>query len=284
VEDQFYLNEDSSNYPQEVLSSLRKEEDTLSQSAKDIAAKGNYAYLQLLSDPDPSNICSAILLFKMLSKSRSSVHDRLFMYPQDWDMMTKPSKRVSAALSLLRTASTKYDFWLLPIDMSLATKHGYKITDSKLLRLGQIQFLQYDSVLYLGTPGLLLDAEKLDQVLFSRPLPLYYDRNRVDSYRNDAWIPMPLKPERESDIPPVYLIAVNNMGDHVEARTHIPNVAIPRFGDLVTGPWGGENPSAGYVFFEKDRDGHARWEDNPLFGIWRAQQNEVCEGLDLDST
>jgi hypothetical protein len=25
-----------------------------------------------------------------------------------------------------------------------------------------------------------------------------------------------------------------------------------------------------------------KWENNPLFGSWRAQQYEVCEGLDLD--
>ncbi|KAJ9222781.1 hypothetical protein DTO169C6_4796 [Paecilomyces variotii] len=282
ADDQLYLNEASSNYAQDVLSGTRDEDDILSNPTGDTAGKGNYAYLQLVSDPDPSNICSAILFFKTLSKSRSSVHDRLFMYPQVWDMMNEPSKQVSMALSLLRDASTKYDFWLLPIDMSLATKHGYQITDSKLLRLGQIQFLQYDSVLYLQSPGLLLDGEKLDQVLLSRPLPLTYNKDRIESYRNDAWIAMPLKPEREPNLPPVYLIAVNNMGDHVEARTHIPNVAIPGFGELVTGPWGGENPDAAYVFFEKDHDGHVRWEDNPLFGTWRAQQNEVCEGLNLD--
>jgi len=250
---------------------------------------GNYAYLQLLSTPDPSNICSAILFFKRLAESGTAVQDRLFMYPQDWDVMTPASKGVSTALSLLRSASSKYNIWLLPIDMSAATKSGYEPTDSRLLRLGQIQFLQYDSVLYLRTPGLLLDAKKLDLFLLSRPLPLKHDRNRPESYNNEAWSPMPLRPDREAALPPVYLIAVNNVGDHVEARTHVPNMAIPEFRGLVTGPGGVGADDVGdaerqpaYVFFEQDDDGHVRWKGNPLFGTWRAQQNEVCEGLDLE--
>ncbi|KAL2013646.1 hypothetical protein VTN00DRAFT_1171 [Thermoascus crustaceus] len=251
---------------------------------------GSYAYLQLLSTPDPSNICSAILFFKNLAASGTAVQDRLFMYPQDWDVMTNPSERVSTALSLLRSASSKYNIWLLPIDMSLATKSGYGPTDSRLLRLGQIQFLQYDSVLYLRTPGLLLDGKKLDRFLLSRPLPMKHDKNRRESYHNEAWSPMPLRPDRATPLPPAYLIAVNNMGDHVEARTHVPNMAIPEFRGLVTGPDGGgvdididdAERRPAYVFFEQDDDGHVRWKGNPLFGTWRAQQHEVCEGLDLE--
>jgi hypothetical protein len=26
-----------------------------------------------------------------------------------------------------------------------------------------------------------------------------------------------------------------------------------------------------------------KWEHNPLFGSWRAQQYEVCDGLDLEN-
>ncbi|KAL3473879.1 hypothetical protein BJX99DRAFT_188423 [Aspergillus californicus] len=252
---------------------------------------GNYAYLQLLSDPDPSNICSAILFFKHLSTNGTAIQDRLFMYPQEWDTMNL-SEPVSAALSLLRTASLKYGIWLLPIDMTAATSAGYTATDTKLLRLGQIQFMQYDSVLYVQTPGLLLDTAKLDSMLLSRPLPLRHDKNRVESYNNEAWIPMPLRAERDTDLPPIYLITVNNIEHgNVEARGHIPNVALDGFGRTVTGPWGVQSESntnynpdkqPGYVFFERDEEGHAKWAHNPLFGSWRAQQSEVCDGLGLD--
>ncbi|RDW72449.1 uncharacterized protein DSM5745_07621 [Aspergillus mulundensis] len=255
--------------------------------------EGNYAYLQLLSDPDPSNICSAMLLFKQLSTNNSAIHDRLFMYPSYWDTMTI-SKPVSTALSLLRDASLKYDIWLLPIDMSAATAAGYTATDTKLLRLGQIQFMQYDGVLYLQTPGLLLDSAKLDSMLLSRPLPLRHDKSRVESYNNEAWISMPLRAEQDANLPPVYLVTVNNIENgNIEARAHIPNLALEGFGRIVTGPWGVPadldaeiNPAEqpGYVFFQRDDEGHAKWENNPLFGSWRAQQSEICEGLDLDGT
>ncbi|KAL5042680.1 hypothetical protein BDW71DRAFT_135243 [Aspergillus fruticulosus] len=255
--------------------------------------EGNYAYLQLLSDPDPSNICSAILFFKQLSTNKSAIQDRLFMYPSYWDTMAL-SKPVTAALSLLRAASLKYDVWLLPIDMSAATSAGYTATDTKLLRLGQIQFMQYDGVLYLQTPGLLLDSAKLDSMLLSRPLPLRHDKSRVESYNNEAWIPMPLRAERDANLPPVYLVTVNNIENgNVEARGHIPNLALEEFGRIVTGPWGvlaesdtKSDPAKqpGYVWFERDDDGKVKWEKNPLFGSWRAQQYEICEGLGLDVT
>lgn len=257
------------------------------------SSKGNFAYLQLLSRPDPSDICSAVLFFKQLATNGTSVQDRLFMYPQEWDRMSakKLGKQASIALSILRTASIMYGIWLLPIDMTAATSKGYASTNTKLLRLGQIQFMQYDSVLYVQTPGMILDTKRLDEVLLSRPLPLRHDKNRVESYNNEAWIPMPLQAERDVDLPPVYLITVNNVRNgHIEARTHVPNVALPGFGSLVTGPWGvmpehsvdGTIRQPGYVYFENDRDGRVKWAGNPLFGTWRAQQSEVCEGLDFD--
>ncbi|KAE8377200.1 hypothetical protein BDV26DRAFT_264101 [Aspergillus bertholletiae] len=252
--------------------------------------KGNYAYLQLLSTPDPSNICSAILFFKTLSTNNTAIQDRLFMYPQEWDQtpsheLTAP---VSTALSLLRAASLKYNIWLLPIDMTAATSAGYAPTDTKLLRLGQIQFMQYDSVLYVQTPGLLLDTEKLDSMLLSKPLPGRHDKNRPESYNNEAWIPMPLRPDRDVTLPPVYLVTVNNVGTRqVEARGHVPNMALPEFRSLVTGPRAVEERFAagdqpGYVFFDHDEDGHVSWSRNSLFGSWRAGQYDVCEGIDFD--
>ena len=38
----------------------------------------------------------------------------------------------------------------------------------------------------------------------------------------------------------------------------------------------------GYVYFDNDNEGHAKWDNNPYFGTWRSQQAEVCDGLDFD--
>ncbi|KAJ5099735.1 hypothetical protein N7532_006736 [Penicillium argentinense] len=270
------------------------QESSLGSQDRHAKPRGNFAYLQLLSEPDPSDICSAVLFFKQLATNGTRVQDRLFMYPQEWDRMStkKLGKPASIALSILRAASIKYGIWLLPIDMTAATSAGYSTTNTKLLRLGQIQFMQYDSVLYVQTPGMILDTERLDDVLFSRPLPLRHDKNRPESFNNEAWIPMPLRAERDADLPPVYLITVNNIrGASIETRTHIPNIHLPGFGGLVTGPWGVKPESddgepiqqPAYVYFSNDRDGHVKWAGNPLFGTWRSQQSEVCDGLELDA-
>lgn len=255
-------------------------------------SSGNYAYLQMLSEPDPSDICSAILFFKQLSTNGTAVQDRLFMYPEHWDRMPAKElgKSATKAISLLRAASFEYNIWMLPIDMSAATAAGYDTTNSKLLHLGKIQFMQYDSVLYVQTPGLLLDTGKLDDMLLARPLPLRHDWNRPESYNNEAWIPMPLSPNRDAGIPPVYLITVNNIENaKIETRTHVPNLALSGFGGLVAGPQraaklakAADGSEPGYVYFDNDRDGHVKWADNPYFGSWRTLQSEVCEGLDLD--
>jgi hypothetical protein len=280
---------------QSLLSGLIPEKQQKHVAHAQPGAGGNYAYLQLLSSPNPSDVCSAILFFKQLATNGTAINDRLFMYPREWDLLSSDdvSHSVATALSLLRAASIKYNVWLLPIDMTAATSAGYKPTDTKLLRLGQIQFMQYDSVLYVRTPGLLLDTAKLDEMLLSRPLPLKYDKDRRESFNNEAWISMPLRADRDAVLPPVYLITVNNVKNgQIEARGHIPNVAIPGFGGLVTSPRGvhslqdkviDADDEPGYVFFEQDEEGHVQWAQNPLFGAWRAQQHEVCEGIDFDA-
>lgn len=245
--------------------------------------EGNFAYLQLLSESNPASICSAISLFKKLAEGGSRIQDRLFMYPQEWDMIRSTDAVVNRALSFLREASVQYKFWLLPIDMKLVIEQGYSLTDSKLLRLGEIQFMAYDSVLLLRSPGLLLDAQELDKIILTRPLPLKFQPVRQESYRNAAWIGMPLRAHDEARLPPVYLISVNTMRNRVEARTHVPNVALRGFGDLAAGPnfkkVTGKNPA--YVFFELDNDGHVQQENNTYYNQWRDEMAEICVGLDL---
>ncbi|KAJ5745329.1 hypothetical protein N7520_010511 [Penicillium odoratum] len=252
---------------------------------------GNYAYLQLLASPDPSDICSSILFFKQLALNGSAIQDRLFMYPEEWDRMSAKElgKPAMTALSFLRDASRKYGIWLLPIDMTAASSKGYSTTDTKLLRLGQIQFMQYDSVLYLPSRGMILDTRKLDDILLSQALPLVYDQSRPDSYDNLAWTPMTLRPDRDANLPPVYLITVNNVGSgNVQARTHVPSSNLPEFQALVRGSEKiisqdeGEvvEPPA-YIYFESDRPGY-ELEQSSYYQSWRAQRRDVCEGLDLD--
>ncbi|EED17578.1 conserved hypothetical protein [Talaromyces stipitatus ATCC 10500] len=263
------------NKEQSILDPETGELSTLNQ--------GNFAYLQLLSEPNPASICSTIAIYKKMFEGGSTIQDRLFMYPQEWDLITPTDPVVSQALSSLREASVQYKFWLLPIDMHLVIQQGYSLTDSKLLRLGEIQFMAYDSVLYLRTPGLLLDAQELDKMILTRPLPMKYEPTRQESYRNAAWIGMPLRAHNEAKIPPVYLISVNSMRNRVEARTHVPNVALRGFGDLAAGPnfvkVTGKDPA--YVFFDWDEDGRIQQENNTYYDRWRQESANVCGGLDL---
>lgn len=248
---------------------------------------GNYAYLQLLSEPDASDICSVIVFFKKLATDGTSIQDRLFMYPGEWDRLSSKQlgKPASEALAILRTASIKYGIWLLPIDMNAATSKGYSSTDTKLLRLGQVQFMQYDSVLYLQAPGMIMNTEKLDDILLSEPLPLVYDKERKDSYDNTAWTPSPLHAERDADLPPIYLVTVNNVeGGRVQARTHVPNPSLPDFEALVRNSKevsSRDEDDLAYVYFGKDLKKTAKNDKSSLLEIWREEQREVCPGIDF---
>jgi hypothetical protein len=94
---------------------------------------------------------------------------------------------------------------------------------------------------------------------------------------------MPLRAHDEARLPPVYLISVNTMRNRVEARTHVPNVALRGFGDLAAGPnfkkVTGKDPA--YVFFELDNDGHVQQENNTYYNQWRDEMAEICVRLDL---
>ncbi|PYI14986.1 hypothetical protein BO99DRAFT_393671 [Aspergillus violaceofuscus CBS 115571] len=272
------------------------------------ASQGTYAYLQLLTRPDPSHICSAILFFHSLTAAtdptnRTRIQDRLFMYPREWDQLyapgpsppfnppsTSPSKHstITQALTHLRTAALANSIWLLPIDTS--SPPGTQTTDTQLLRHGQMQFVNYDSVLYLQTPGLVTDVTNLDAVLLSHPLPGKHDPARPDSYNNPAWMAVPLRPDRERVLPGdgAYLVTVNRVGSvgQVEARGHVMRreVRDGGFGGLVRGvaedTWGDTGP--GYVVFGTEEDGRARWERNELYGAWRRGVEGVCPGVGFE--
>ncbi|PYH80359.1 hypothetical protein BO82DRAFT_338212 [Aspergillus uvarum CBS 121591] len=280
------------------------------------AAQGTYAYLQLLTRPDPSHICSAILFFHSLTAApdptnRTRIQDRLFMYPREWDQLYAPStpshppsttnskhSTITQALTHLRTAALANSIWLLPIDTS--SPPGTQTTDTQLLRHGQMQFVNYDSVLYLQTPGLVTDVTNLDAVLLSHPLPGKHDPARPDSYNNPAWMAVPLRPDRERVLPGdgAYLVTVNRVGSvgQVEARGHVMRreVRDGGFGGLVRGVAGvgsgigdeGEDTGAGvgpgYVVFETEVDGRVRWEGNELYGAWRRGVEGVCPGVGFE--
>ncbi|RAH47857.1 uncharacterized protein BO95DRAFT_472101 [Aspergillus brunneoviolaceus CBS 621.78] len=272
------------------------------------AAEGTYAYLQLLTRPDPSHICSAILFFHSLTaatdpSNRTRIQDRLFMYPREWDQLYTPSNpsnpssppdttdtdtkhtTITKALTHLRTAALANSIWLLPIDT------GHQTTDAHLLRHGQMQFVSYDSVLYLQTPGLVTSVPNLDAVLLSHPLPGKHDPARPDSYNNPAWMAVPLRPERESVLPGggAYLVTVNRVGSvgQVEARGHVMRREV---GGLVRGVVAegdtdvdaGVGEQAGYVVFETEEDGRVRWEGNALYGAWRRGVEGVCPGVEFE--
>ncbi|OJJ99687.1 hypothetical protein ASPACDRAFT_1888360 [Aspergillus aculeatus ATCC 16872] len=271
------------------------------------AAQGTYAYLQLLTRPDPSHICSAILFFHSLTAAtdptnRTRIQDRLFMYPREWDQLYTPSNpsnpsslsdttdnkhtTIIKALTHLRTAALANSIWLLPIDT------GHQTTDPHLLRHGQMQFVSYDSVLYLQTPGLVTSVPNLDAVLLSHPLPGKHDPARPDSYNNPAWMAVPLRPDRESVLPGngAYLVTVNRVGSvgQVEARGHVMRREVKEggFGGLVRGvdvdTDTGAGEEAGYVVFETEEDGRVRWEGNELYGAWRRGVEGVCPGVEFE--
>ncbi|PYH48747.1 uncharacterized protein BP01DRAFT_403307 [Aspergillus saccharolyticus JOP 1030-1] len=300
----------------DAAASSKNHQQTLSSSSTEHnpdknAAPGTYAYLQLLSTPDPAAICSSILFFHQLTgnENHTAIQDRLFMYPREWDAVytspdhpnpnPNPSSQslrestISKSLQHLRTSALTHNIWLLPIDTStITTSSGSGLSDTKLLRLGQIQFVPYDAVLYLQSPGMVVDVSRLDSLLLDRPVPGKHDPERVESYNNAAWMAMPLRPEREDRLPGggVYLVTVNNAGGRlgqVEARGHVVTPGFEGGRGVVRGVRGVEgeeddDEGAGYVVFEQEGDGKVKWEGNELYGAWRKGMEEVCPGVDLE--
>lgn len=114
---------------------------------------------------DHVELCSALMLLSDLHKMRSPAQ-RILMFPQSWLADSEDTNKDPQTLTtwrLLRTAARRYGVTLIPLetidkDADSTLRTSYSLTSIYSLT-------NYERLLYLQGPGVLLDASALDSLL-----------------------------------------------------------------------------------------------------------------------
>lgn len=118
-------------------------------------------------------LCSAVMLLSDLARMKSPAK-RILMFPKLWLATSEDDKyspEMATARRLLRTAARRYGVTLIPMEPIV---HGTDDTLPSSYSLASLYSLvDYERILYLQGPGVLLDASALDSLLaFSKSEPM----------------------------------------------------------------------------------------------------------------
>jgi hypothetical protein len=118
-------------------------------------------------------LCSAVMLLSDLHQMKSPAR-RILMFPRLWLAEAEEVKKdpqMSTTWRLLRTAARRYGVTLMPMEPIV---DGADATLSSSYSLASVYSLvDYERILYLQGPGVLLDASALDSLLaFSKSEPM----------------------------------------------------------------------------------------------------------------
>ncbi|EEH33078.1 hypothetical protein PAAG_04131 [Paracoccidioides lutzii Pb01] len=256
----------------------------------------SHTYVQIISKPSVSCICSSLLFFKILSSNSDIETDKVFLYPQSWDLHS-PSRGISNAISLLRQYQNKYDIIMHAINTS---DPNYRSpSNTRLLSRASHKLTHYKKIFYIRSPGMLLDSSKLNQLFLSPPPTLSSSsfsssspfsswkkkRKSTDNSQSDQWVPTRLSTVN-ADLPYAFLVTTDHSSSGgVSIRSHvpIPSVkqslivpAVPKFAVEK-----GTELHPAYVFFEKDRD-RSREMETAYYQQWKKDIEDICQGIDVN--
>lgn len=259
-----------------------------SESGEEYTRGNKQAYIQLLSNPDPSELCSAILLFKTLEEADGSIiSDRLLLYPSSWDS-DPPSPDMEAAMSMLHAPAGGVEIDRIPVDIPGGLPSHLVEEDLRESSLSLLK--QYRSILYLQSPGMVVDVKHLDHIFHSKTLEL--SSSASDWASPSSWvpttIPLELSDELDEAHPPVLFVSSSGpVFQRSSLEYYIPSLSNPDFASVLDSPDTQDQASSPedlepvYVHFQLENGEFP--DTNSYFRTWRDQLQEVCPDFDLMS-
>jgi len=241
---------------------------------------GRFAYV--LSFPKPSDLCSGLLFTKwhrQLSQLPSSQVDILYLYPSDWETSSYAPHR--DALRLLLESEHRHSAILHPVPISKVWT-GMDVEAQLLSELAR-NIWPYERLLYLRTPGMLIDTIRLDNTLTST----YVDRKLLKS--SWARLRAPVRRGDTAALNPEVLLFAQGKGLMVPTgdlqRTLTAKAKTSHEGNQQDGGNDEILPKeAAYVLFdEKELEQRNRNDSNhdSIFERFERERELVCEGTDL---
>lgn len=139
-------------------------EDTFDPPSSNFIYDGRFAYVLALSSP--SDVCSSSLFtqwHRQFTTLPLSTINIIVLYPASWETSNHPLH--SSALQLLLASEQSHSLILHPVPISRVWT-GIDVEQQLLTELARNPW-PYDRVMYLRSPGMLLDTAKLDSTLTS---------------------------------------------------------------------------------------------------------------------
>ncbi|KAK5174820.1 uncharacterized protein LTR77_001903 [Saxophila tyrrhenica] len=166
-------------------------------STQDEAAKINWsrlAHVQIVRNHH--DMCNAIMVLADLHRLKSPAR-RVLMFPQAWATEKKAGRGdvsdpfLDISRRLMKVAARRYGVELRPISPFLQVgeeQSSYSLASA-------FAFTEFDRVMTIETPGLILDAEPLDAILaFTEPAPFAMLHDTVDEdgvHEDDIFLMQP---------------------------------------------------------------------------------------------
>ena len=293
--------------------------------AKDAASANvewkRLAHVQLVKDHH--DVCNAIMVLAELHRLKSPAK-RLLLFPQAWAAEKKAQKGdlsdpfLDSSRRLMRVAARRYGVELRPVSPVIKGASGQEEDDVYSLA-NALAFTDFDRILTIESPGLLIDTSPLDAVLAfteSAPFAMLHDTIDGDGVHSDDLLFLEPSGKLHTDVTkalasrdsyndtllstlfPTPLLVdsstpdsalIRSIGtlhtfstepDVFNATAYLSNVAYIRFSDpKLPGPEY-DVPWADKVA-ARPKNKEAEWVWTKLYGQFAQKRMEVC-GLDLE--
>lgn len=235
----------------------------------------------VLSLPNPSDLCSALLFTKQHRESSiypASQFNIIYLYPHSWETSTKQVHR--DALSLLIQAEHTHSVLLHPVQISKVWS-GIDVESQLLSELARNPWI-YDRVMYLRLPGILVDTGRLDNTLVSS----YLTPKIVKEQWTKLRAPVRRGAAAAEALRPDVLLFAQGRGLMVPTSEDAKSVTAratqnPEERQIGQIEEESLDKDAAFVLFEEDMLKRRRTSgDNPddLFARFERERQRVCEG------
>ncbi|KAM5435829.1 hypothetical protein MferCBS31731_006086 [Microsporum ferrugineum] len=244
--------------------------------------KAKHAYLHILTKPIASDICSTVLFFEHLASNSSQTTEQILLYPKSWDT-SSPTKSVSSALTILKKSSARLNAVVKGIDTSDIRPGA--LSETQMMKKASAKLVEYERVLFLRSPGHLVNIDKLEQMITSD----IGETMKVGSSKMipSNWISTHLS-ITQRQLPPALLVASepsafsSPTGSKAPPKPHILNSETMQQMNFVmeSSESPGRHPGPAYVYFESGMV-HRGGSADMHYSEWKKQVQSVCDGVNL---
>lgn len=234
------------------------------------ASPGRFAYAQLLSNP--SQICSALLFFKVQRDSGDAAISRVILYPSSWEEETS-SDAFTSALALMRLVQDEYKITYHPVKVKDLSEE--RTTEREMVAHLAKNNWEYDRLMYLRSPGLILNIAALDSAL---------QASQSRSVLSRSWAQANPEP---STGPSIVLVSEKGIHTPRGSNRRLIAEAFTSHANHHENEMDVEAAAqtAAYVHFEEGELEHRRTEKEWYGGVFERYERgraEICKGISFE--